>query len=161
MSARFLTLHASHFSLSLFLPRKSEVRGRILQQSEAKDFLMEVKIMHYKLGDLLFIHYYRLREMLTEHESHSWIVPVISDTVTQDDFILGCRSIAQPTESLIPPPGQQDSPVQACKALLESNTKEAAGFSILSSLLHFQALTRVTKISGQQNSSRSNPPTEE
>lgn len=101
MSARFLTSHTSHLSLSLFLPWNSKTKHRILQRSEAKDFLMAIKIMHCKLGDLLFIHCYRLREMLTEHQSHSWIVPVIFDTVTQDDFILGCQSITQPAESLI------------------------------------------------------------
>ena len=85
---------------------------------------------------------------------------MIFDTVTQDNFIFGCQSLAQPTESLISPLGQQDRPLQACNALLESNTKEAADFST-SSLLYFQALTTVTKISDQQNSSRYNPPTEE
>lgn len=133
----------------LFLLKKSEVRGRILQRSEAKDFLMQVKIEHFKLSDLLFIHYYRLREMPTEHQSHVWTVPVILDTVTQDDFIPGCHRVAQPTEPLICPLAWQDRPLQACNAVSESNTKQAANLGI-SSLLHFQA--RNTEISEQQRS---------
>lgn len=57
MSAMSLIIHASPLSLPLFSLRKSEIRGRILQSSEAKNFLIKVKIMHCELGALVFIHY--------------------------------------------------------------------------------------------------------